>query len=711
MGDNGSKAAQIGGSIKCFLASAIYTLTIPTSGWILSASGWLLDKVFLFTVVDLKAQIGENGPGGGGFYPVIRLVWGMFRDLINMSFIFLLLWASIMTIVEADTKQLKNVVKNVIIVAVLINFSLFFTEVIIDVSNSAAVAIYNQINQGNGDTNTNNLSDAFMKNLQLESLLTKTPTISTDSDLQKIITISIFGSIFVLILAVVFFVISILFIVRFVTFIILLMMSPAGIASLAIPKLKSSFGGSFWGDLISQSFFAPIMILFIWITVKLLPAITALSNTTPSSNSGIKIVGGTNTIPPLSETFTDPTTAGTNLGRFILGFIIIIYLLIKGMEIAKSMSAKGAGAVQSGMLKYSGANWVQDKMKNAPKSAFNGAKYAGGATLRNTAGRGASRLAESSTFKKWAANNAIARTLYKGTAKTADAKFGGKSGFSTNETATQKEKEKFREVLAKKSFAEEQEIAAHSKAKKDAENNNKLADEHMKVLEAEEKFNEHETKLNEIMEKALSPEKYDEYIKAKLLIADGTADENTIKEASSNVKSLEATAEKEVEALNKGLEGAFGKLGINIKAGDSSTHIKALSRLSDARADAQAQDNDRLFVGKSFEDISKMKESLADREYETSRAADSAIKDINKANKDRQEDYAQALASPRMFNLGFPSKASQRAALTVRKEANKGEEAKAIEAATKQIKKALGIKEEGGGDSKEKKEEKKPESK
>ncbi len=364
------------GELMCVLAKTVYYITIKPASWLLVASGWLLDSVFMKTVVNLKATLKPAGDNSG-FYGVIRLVWGIFRDLINMSFIFILLFASIKTILLADTTGLKKTITNIVIVALLMNFSLFFVELAIDVSNNLAVTIYNSINQGSG--HGNNLAAAFMKNLSLETLMGDAwnQGAGASKDFTGMITICIFGSVFILVLAVVFFVMAILFVVRFIEFIILMMMSPIGIGSIAIPKLASAFpGGNYWTNLLSQCFFAPIMFIFLWISIKMLDVLAPLTGAVGTSKL------------PISGMMTNGQLAAGYLGGYILGFTVIIFILIKGMEYAKSLSAKGASGAQAGFLKYSGANWAQNKMQNAPRAI-------GARTLNATAGRSLNAITNS----------------------------------------------------------------------------------------------------------------------------------------------------------------------------------------------------------------------------------------------------------------------------------------------------------------------------
>ena len=343
-------------SLTCVAAKLIYYAVLTPASWLVRVAGGLFDLVFKITVINLSTTLGKSadGTGDSGFYVAIKDVWGTFRDLINMSFIFILLYAAINTILKADTEGMKKTVSSVIIAALLINFSLFFTQVIIDVSNNFAVAIYNQIGR-NGDS----ISVGIMKSLHMNELLTDATSLTVGKDkFLNIILISLGGSVFLFVLAIVFLIVSVLFIVRFVTFIILMMMSPVGIGGQAIPKLKEAVGGDFWNDLLSQCFFAPVFMLFLWVTMKLLTVVTTLG--------GKESILGGNTQYGVASSLVGQG-GGLGFSYFMLSFTVLIFLLIKGLEISKSMSAKGAAGIQKMALKYSGdaARSVGGRLANA----------------------------------------------------------------------------------------------------------------------------------------------------------------------------------------------------------------------------------------------------------------------------------------------------------------------------------------------------------
>ena len=83
--------------------------------------------------------------------PFINSGWIVVRDLSNIFFILVLLYVAIQTIlgIGHDTKK---VIVNVVVMALLINFSMFFTKVVIDSSNILALVFYNKINVNVGST-------------------------------------------------------------------------------------------------------------------------------------------------------------------------------------------------------------------------------------------------------------------------------------------------------------------------------------------------------------------------------------------------------------------------------------------------------------------------------------------------------------------------------------------------------------------------------
>jgi len=71
--------------------------------------------------------------------------WTTARDIANMAFIFILIYLAMTIMFQANTSGTMHTLVTVIIIALIINFSFFFTRIVIDAGNILAVQFYNAI--------------------------------------------------------------------------------------------------------------------------------------------------------------------------------------------------------------------------------------------------------------------------------------------------------------------------------------------------------------------------------------------------------------------------------------------------------------------------------------------------------------------------------------------------------------------------------------
>ena len=349
-------------NLVLFLASTVLQLVSLLTG----LSAVVLNGVIYYTVV----QVSESYTKITG----INIAWKVVRDLANMAFIFVLLYAAIQTIlgIGSDTKKL---IVRVIVVAILINFSLFFTKIIIDVSNILALLFYDAIapgalNSGNILTQAG-LSNAFMQHLSLQTLYQMTETANLGP--TEIITIGVMGSIMLLVAAFVFFAAAVMFIIRYVILILVIILSPLAFMGWILPALKK-YWDQWWNALSGQAFFAPIYFMLTWIALQVLGSIMTSFGASPgdanAALSGLAVTGN---------------EVNLNPGAFamLINFIVVIVFLIVALITAKEWANK-AGPAASGMTKW------------AMGAAVGGAALAG----RHTIGRGAAAIAGSERLKE-----------------------------------------------------------------------------------------------------------------------------------------------------------------------------------------------------------------------------------------------------------------------------------------------------------------------
>ncbi len=358
-------------------------------------AGALLNFVLLYTVVDMAEHYRDIG--------AIKISWGMIRDLANMTFIFILLYQAIRTIV-GEGKETQKFVVNMIIAALLMNFSFFFTSLVIDASNLITLTFYKAI--VSGDVNEANLlqtglSNAIMKPLNLSSIWNLSDNLSG----TNLITIGILGSVFTLIAAFIFFAIALMFIIRYVVLIFVLILSPIFVVGSIIPGMKTY--ADQWKDaLTGQALFAPVYMIITWVVIKIFNSCTFIYGNkmvngvcTPSTSTlGDALTGSLVEKKNAAGVIIQSAEAGVGNIGLIMNFIVIIAFLIATILIAKKVSDK-SGSIVSGMNQWA--------MKKAGSASFGLVSNVG----RSTLGAGFQNIADNEKLKKAAAEGSMSARL------------------------------------------------------------------------------------------------------------------------------------------------------------------------------------------------------------------------------------------------------------------------------------------------------------
>ncbi len=412
-------------SILVFLGSFKISYAFPYQDDILSFIGnamlWISSQIlalagiiFNFTLqytLNFKALVGSTG--------VVNIGWTIIRDMSNMVFIFILLFIAIGTILGLSGHNAKNLLKNVILAALFINFSLFITNVIIDASNVMAIGFYNATISGVSGTGSNyasnngglskydkGISDIFAQSLNLKSIYDgKDITPGKDGEMpiikhKNIFTIGLFGSLLMLITAFVFFAAAILFIIRTVVLMFLMMISPIAFIGSILPETRS-MAKKWWSELFNQAFFAPIYLMFIYIVAR--------GITSPAFQKTLSMSGN-------EKGFAEAFTGGGALPGavvVIFNFLLIIGLLLGALISAKSMGATGASGVISmgkGMQK-----WGQGVVGGA---TFGATGRLGRNIIGGLAYKGATAFEKKDMATSWGG-----KMLLKGLRGTADSSF------------------------------------------------------------------------------------------------------------------------------------------------------------------------------------------------------------------------------------------------------------------------------------------------
>lgn len=318
----------IAAAIK-FIGNAILGLFASLVG----ISGLFLDFVIRLTIVDMS-RILRNSSG-------LTEAWAFFRDIANMLFIFTLVYLGVLLILNRSD-GVKKLVTQVIIVALLINFSLFFTKAAVDVSNIFTLQLYSILNPDGQP-----FSETLFDKLQIVKLYdtaspqgvdtsTAQETINLLAEIGRFVTRIVFGVIIMLVAALCFFAFAFLLIQRFLILIYLMVISPLYFLGRAFPFGKSL--GSRWPQsLINQCLFPPVFF-------ALLIAIYFFISDVAGDQS-YSVVTGTN----VQETVIDQL--GFSLTDTIQYFIIIA-AFVGALKLAIKTATEGANGVERSIANF-----------------------------------------------------------------------------------------------------------------------------------------------------------------------------------------------------------------------------------------------------------------------------------------------------------------------------------------------------------------------
>ncbi|EKE25259.1 MAG: hypothetical protein ACD_5C00228G0002 [uncultured bacterium] len=374
---------------------------------VLNLVGWLfaIAATLFAWVVDPANVSGDNGMLNK---QAVKDVWVMVRDLLNMGFIMVLLFAAFGTIFQVDSLNLKKVWLNILINALLVNFSYPIARFIIDISNVTFYYLLNNLFVANGSVGVSGSSvfAGFGNSSSLADILLP----GNYSDYQ--ISYLIASIIFVFIMGMTLLIIAGLFVVRLVALTMLVMFSPIGFVGYILPDTRK-YANDWWKQLLNYSFFAPIMIFGMAIALRIMEAMRN------ENFQSIVAKASPNAPGDQAKWIADAAF-----------FVIPIIILWSTIGIAKKFGIEGASAVTGTVTKWG---------KKIANTAWSGTKWA---AYGNPIGRGVKEgVKERSGFNrlnKWWKDPSTIEAGVKGSISNAykDGKGGIRAEFSKGRAKT-----------------------------------------------------------------------------------------------------------------------------------------------------------------------------------------------------------------------------------------------------------------------------------
>jgi len=333
----------------------LWTFVNNVFGWLAGAMGVLLNFAIENYIIGFGTQFISGGVGGA-----VDATWTAVRDIFNLTFIFGLVYIGFKMILNSDDSNTRRWLVNLILAALLVNFSLFITKFIVDFSNILATEIItngfakspSSISAGGA---AYDISGTFAQIFGATSIfdgswINKNP--------QPGNYMYIFGAaIIFIVMAFVFATGAFMIIIRFVALCLYMVMSPMMFLGWVFPQF-SGMTSRYWRGFLGRAFFAPVYALLLYFSAFILDSM-------PRN-------------PNFANAFT--TTGTTGVASTIMPFVIGSVFLLASVVVANRMGADGASAaIRVG----------QNVQRRAQRGLQRGAVGAGRFGLRNTAGYGA----------------------------------------------------------------------------------------------------------------------------------------------------------------------------------------------------------------------------------------------------------------------------------------------------------------------------------
>lgn len=304
--------------------------------------------------------------------PVVITGWKIARDFANLFFIALLIYVAFGYILRINTKNNQKLLVNIIVMAVLINFSLMIGGIIIDASNVFFNYFIFGPNAGSEEGRGIYLSNALANAFQLNKFFNQSedapdPQTNLEGWLQsqvepaqtggnklfmsiiRIFFIIVFSFMVILCLGAL---VGTLFVRIFMLWILLILAPLAWVANLLPIPAISNLAGKWWGTFLKQCFIAPIIGFFIYLALLTAGNMNSLkfSDAYMSQFNVGLFSGSTNTMFNLMS---------------IMQLVLVIGFLIGGLMVGSQMGDAASKATLA-FAKKTG-NSVKDKMVSTGK--------------------------------------------------------------------------------------------------------------------------------------------------------------------------------------------------------------------------------------------------------------------------------------------------------------------------------------------------------
>ncbi len=285
---------------------------------------------------------------------VIDLIWTIVRDVLNLSFILILLFSAFATIFQIERYHLRNVLTRLIIMALLVNFSLPIAKVIIDASN---ILMYFFVNNLFPKTeNGFEILEIFGKSMNIVDVFIPKREVANQETSYIFMAI-----IFAFFYGISMITIAGLLVVRLVALAILMIFSPIGFVGAILPSTQG-YAQQWWQNLFKYAFTGPILVFMLFFSMSYMHYVHKVAFDPTSVNS----------VMHPTETATTNEAQASNMTNLV--FLMIPIVILWAGIIMTNATSDGASQMVT--------RFGQGMARKTGRALATGGKYASIGTLK-----------------------------------------------------------------------------------------------------------------------------------------------------------------------------------------------------------------------------------------------------------------------------------------------------------------------------------------
>ena len=351
-------------------ADAIENGVVTVMNWIFQTITYILGNL-LVVFIDILVFVAQYNDFINA--PAVQTGWAVTRDMANMFFIVALLLISIGTVFRIQEYRYTSLLRRLIIMAILINFSKTIAAFFIDLSQVVMLTFVNAFK----DLAAGNLTQGF----GIDKIVSFSQNASAAGGDISLLSVAgaMFAAVIMLFVAlVVVAIFTILLAQRIVMLWIYVVLAPTAYMVAVLPGSLGSWWSSWWRDFSQYLTRGPVIAFFLWLalTIISLSNHTLLNVNSTQPRQSVNALGANANVNPQSQAaFASEATTPAS----IINYIIAIGLLIAGLQQATKASG-AAGAVAGkwmGNINRWGGNLATAPLRGAGAVAGFGARRAG----------------------------------------------------------------------------------------------------------------------------------------------------------------------------------------------------------------------------------------------------------------------------------------------------------------------------------------------